>query len=62
VKATLSARTIDRLTELMEDLILADDHRIAADRNRDRMTDRGLADEEATAGRKPLGGRSVVIG
>ena len=45
MEAALGARTIDRLAKLMENLILADDDRVAADRNRHRMPDCGVAGE-----------------
>ena len=53
MKAMLRARMFDRLTELMEDLILTDDDRVAAGRDGDRMTDCRLADEAAAARRQP---------
>ena len=60
MKATVAARVVDRCPQLVEDLVLADDDRIAPDGNRDRVTDRGLADEDTAVRRKPVCRRGLA--
>ena len=62
MKAAVATCVVDGFAELMEDLVLSDHDRIAADGDRDRMTDRSLAGEEAAARREPCRRLTPVIG